>query len=161
MSGLNVVVSVLLERFGLTVAMSVLLQILGSLAAPVLAVRCREQHYPIAVVALLSGGGFALSACAPSGPLWLWTAVLSVGQGSLTASALTLISLRTQDNQTASRLSGMAQCVGYGIGSSGTFVIGWTHGLTGNFTLAGLILLGIGAMAGGVGLVGGCNKLLA
>jgi CP family cyanate transporter-like MFS transporter len=145
---------------GLTVSMSILLQILGSLAAPLLAVRCREQHYLIAVAAISSGSGFALSACGPEDLLWLWTAVLGLGQGSLTALALTLISLRTRDAQTASRLSGMTQCIGYGIGSSGTFIVGWTHGLTGDFTMAGLFMLGIGAMAGGAGTVAGRNRVL-
>lgn len=146
---------------GLTVSMSILLQILGSLAAPVLAVRCREQHYLIGAAALLSAGGFALSASGPTELLWLWTSVLGLGQGSLTALALILISLRTTDAQTASRLSGMAQCIGYGIGSSGTFIIGSAHGLTGNYTMAGLCMLGAGAMAGAVGLVAGRNRVLA
>lgn len=145
---------------GLLTALSIFLQIAGSLAAPLVAVRCREQHHLIGIAALLAGGGFALTACGPMELVWLWIVLIGSGQGSLTALALTLISLRTSDDRTAARLSGMTQCVGYGIGSSGTFIVGWAHGLTGNFTIAGLLMLGIGALAGGAGVVAGRNKIL-
>ena len=101
---------------GLIVSASIVLQMLGSLFAPALATRFRDQRAINTVVALMTGGGFALSIFGPADFLWLWTGLLGLGQGSLTAAALTLIMVRTRDGHTAAHLSGMMQGVGYGLG---------------------------------------------
>ncbi len=43
----------------------------------------------------MTGGGFALSIFGPLDLVWVWTGLLGLGQGSLTAVALTMIMLRT------------------------------------------------------------------
>ena len=116
---------------GLMVSVSIVLQMLGSLFAPALAARFRDQRAINTVVALMTGGGFALSIFGPLELIWVWTGLLGLGQGSLTAVALTMIMLRTRDGHTAAHLSGMMQGVGYGLGSTGTLMVGQLHQATG------------------------------
>ena len=52
---------------GLIVSASIVLQMLGSLFAPALATRFRDQRAINTVVALMTGGGFALSIFGPAG----------------------------------------------------------------------------------------------
>lgn len=94
---------------GLIVSVSIVLQMLGSLFAPALAARLKDQRVINMVVALMTGGGFALSIFGPTELIWVWTGLLGLGQGSLTAVALTMIMLRTRDAHTAAHLSGMMQ----------------------------------------------------
>ena len=70
---------------GLIVAVSILLQMTGSLFAPVLAARMADQRVLNAAVALMAGGGFVLSIFGPLQLIWVWTGLLGLGQGALTA----------------------------------------------------------------------------
>ncbi len=109
---------------GLIVSVSIVLQMLGSLFAPALATRFKDQRIINMVVALMTGGGFALTIFGPTELIWVWTGLNGLGQGSLTAVALTMIMVRTRDAHTAAHLSGMMQGVGYGVGSLGTLMVG-------------------------------------
>jgi CP family cyanate transporter-like MFS transporter len=111
-------------------------------------------------VALLTGGGFALSIFGPVELIWLWTGLLGLGQGSLTAVALTLIMLRTRDGHAAAHLSGMMQGVGYGLGSTGTLMVGQLHQSTGSFAAAGVLFLAVGALAAVFGYRAGRNRFV-
>jgi CP family cyanate transporter-like MFS transporter len=145
---------------GLIVSASIVLQMLGSLFAPALAARFRDQRVINTVVALMTGGGFALSIFGPPGLIWLWTGLLGLGQGSLTAVALTMIMLRTRDGHTAAHLSGMMQGVGYGLGSTGTLMVGQLHQATGSFAAAGVLFLVVGALAAVFGYRAGRNRFI-
>ncbi|WP_308159865.1 MFS transporter [Arthrobacter sp. ISL-5] len=145
---------------GLIVSASIVLQMLGSLFAPALAARCRDQRVINTVVALMTGGGFALSIFGPLELIWLWTGLLGLGQGSLTAVALTMIMLRTRDGHTAAHLSGMMQGVGYGLGSTGTLMVGQLHQATGSFAAAGVLFLVVGALAAVFGYRAGRNRYI-
>jgi len=145
---------------GLIVSASIVLQMLGSLFAPALAARFRDQRAINTVVALMTGGGFALSIFGPLDFIWVWTGLLGLGQGSLTAVALTMIMLRTRDGHTAAHLSGMMQGVGYGIGSTGTLMVGQLHQATGSFAAAGMLFLAVGALAAVFGCRAGRNRFI-
>lgn len=145
---------------GYVVAGSIVVQVLGSFLAPPLAARLRSQSWLNAVIALLTGTGFALVILGPLELVWLWAVLLGVGQGSLTALALTMIVLRTRDAGTAARVSGMMQCVGYGVGSSGTLLVGVLHTATGSFTPAALMFLIIGAAAAVMGSLSGRRRFV-
>ena len=145
---------------GLIVSASIVLQMLGSLFAPALAARFRDQRVINTVVALMTGGGFALSIFGPPELIWLWTGLLGLGQGSLTAVALTMIMLRTRDGHTAAHLSGMMQGVGYGLGSTGTLMVGQLHQATGSFAAAGVLFLVVGALAAVFGYRAGRNRYI-
>jgi len=143
---------------GLMVSVSIGLQMLGSLFAPALAARLRDQRAINTAVALMTGGGFALSIFGPLDLIWAWTGLLGLGQGSLTAVALTMIMLRTRDGHTAAHLSGMMQGVGYGLGSTGTLLVGQLHQATGSFAAAGVLFLGVGLLAAVFGYRAGRNR---
>ncbi|MFE4228059.1 MFS transporter [Arthrobacter sp. NPDC056886] len=145
---------------GLIVSASIVLQMLGSLFAPALATRFRDQRAINTVVALMTGGGFALSIFGPLDLIWLWTGLLGLGQGSLTAAALTLIMVRTRDGHTAAHLSGMMQGVGYGVGSSGTLLVGQLHQSTGSFAAAGVLFLLVGSLAAVFGYRAGRDRFV-
>jgi MFS transporter, CP family, cyanate transporter len=145
---------------GLIVSASIVLQMLGSLFAPALAARFRDQRAINTTVALMTGGGFALSIFGPLDLIWLWTGLLGLGQGSLTAVALTMIMLRTRDGHTAAHLSGMMQGVGYGVGSAGTLLVGQLHQATGSFAAAGLLFLAVGSLAAVVGYRAGKDRYI-
>jgi MFS transporter, CP family, cyanate transporter len=145
---------------GLIVSASIVLQMLGSLFAPALATRFRDQRAINTVVALMTGGGFALSIFGPLDVIWLWTGLLGLGQGSLTAAALTLIMVRTRDGHTAAHLSGMMQGVGYGLGSSGTLLVGQLHQSTGSFAAAGVLFLLVGSLAAVFGYRAGRDRFV-
>ncbi|WP_458782228.1 MFS transporter [Arthrobacter sp. D3-16] len=145
---------------GLIVSASIVLQMLGSLFAPALAARLRDQRAINTVVALMTGGGFALSIFGPLELIWVWAGLLGLGQGSLTAVALTMIMLRTRDGHTAAHLSGMMQGVGYGLGSTGTLLVGQLHQATGSFTAAGVLFLAVGLLAAVFGYRAGRNRFV-
>jgi CP family cyanate transporter-like MFS transporter len=145
---------------GLMVSASILMQMLGSLFAPALAARFKDQRAINVVVALMTGGGFALSIFGPLDLIWVWAGLLGLGQGSLTAVALTMIMLRTRDGHTAAHLSGMMQGVGYGVGSTGTLMVGQLHQATGSFTAAGLLFLLVGLLAAVFGYRAGRNRYI-
>lgn len=145
---------------GLIVSVSIVLQMLGSLFAPALATRFKDQRVINTVVALMTGGGFALSIFGPTGLIWIWTGLLGLGQGSLTAVALTMIIVRTRDAHTAAHLSGMMQGVGYGVGSVGTLLVGQLHQATGGFAAAGILFLVVGALAAFFGYRAGRDKFV-
>ncbi|WP_235506123.1 MFS transporter [Arthrobacter sp. Leaf337] len=145
---------------GLIVSASIVLQMLGSLFAPALAARFRDQRAINTVVALMTGGGFALSIFGPLDFIWVWTGLLGLGQGSLTAVALTMIMLRTRDGHTAAHLSGMMQGVGYGVGSTGTLMVGQLHQVTGSFAAAGVLFLVVGALAAVFGFRAGRDRYI-
>lgn len=145
---------------GVIVSVSILLQMLGSLFAPALAARLRDQRAVNSVVALMTGVGFALSIFGPLDLVWLWTGLLGLGQGSLTAVALTMIMLRTRDGHTAAHLSGMMQGVGYGVGSAGTLLVGQLHQATGSYGAAGLLFLAVGSLAAVFGYRAGKDRFI-
>jgi CP family cyanate transporter-like MFS transporter len=145
---------------GLIVSVCIVLQMLGSLFAPALAARFRDQRAINTVVALMTGGGFALSIFGPPELIWVWAGLLGLGQGSLTAVALTMIMLRTRDGHTAAHLSGMMQGVGYGLGSTGTLMVGQLHQATGSFSAAGILFLAVGLLAAVFGYRAGRNRFV-
>ncbi|WP_308465115.1 MFS transporter [Rathayibacter soli] len=145
---------------GLMVAVCILLQVIGSIVAPVIAVRCADQRALNVVIALLAGFGFALCVFGPMPAVWVWIVVLGVGQGGMTALALTMIVLRTRSSDAASRLSGMMQGVGYGVGSSGTLLVALLYQSTGSFTAAGLMFVAVGIVGAWFGYGAGRTRFV-
>jgi MFS transporter, CP family, cyanate transporter len=143
---------------GLIVAVSIVLQMVGSLFAPVLATRLRSQSLLNVTAAVLTAGGFILSIHGPLAGIWVWTGVLGVGQGALTALALTMITLRSDSAHMAIRVSGMMQGLGYGLGSSGTFITGQVFAVTGSFGPAAWLFAASGLGAAVFGWLAGRDR---
>ncbi|MFG2868111.1 CynX/NimT family MFS transporter [Streptomyces sp. NPDC048338] len=138
---------------GVVFAFNNLIQVAGAFVVPLLAGRMRSQRPLVAVVTTLVAAGYAGLMVAPVEGAWLWSAVLGVGQGGAVGLALTLIVLRSGDAVTASRLSGMAQTVGYLLAAAGPLAAGAVHQATGSWTVPLALVLGVCATALGVGLL--------
>ncbi|MFC7401704.1 MFS transporter [Citricoccus sp. GCM10030269] len=145
---------------GVIVAVSIVLQMAGSLLGPVWAARLRSQSVLNAAAALLTAGGFVLALHGPLAGIWLWTGVLGIGQGALTALALTMIALRSSTAHMAIRVSGMMQGLGYGLGSSGTFITGQIFATTGSFGPAAWLFVASGLGAVIFGWLAGRNRTI-
>lgn len=145
---------------GLLASFSIVLQMAGSLVAPAFAARLPRQSGLNAAIALLTGFGFALCIVGPLGGVWLWAAMLGLGQGSLTALALTMAMLRTHDAGTAARLSGMMQGFGYGLGSTGTLLVAQLHAAAGSFAPVAVLFGGVGLAAAVFGALAGRRRFV-
>lgn len=146
---------------GFMVAVSIMLQVAGSLAAPAIGARCFDQRRINVAAAIGAGTCFALSIFGPLPLIWVWTMLLGLGQGSMTALALAMAVFRSRDSRATSRLSGMMQGIGYGIGASGTLLVGVLHSLTGGFTTAGVMFLLIGAVGAYFGWQAGRRRIVS
>ncbi|MFE2558748.1 CynX/NimT family MFS transporter [Streptomyces sp. NPDC059352] len=143
---------------GVIFAFNTLTQIVGAFAVPLLAGRMRSQRPLIVLVTTLVAAGYAGLLVAPVAGAWLWAALLGVGQGGALGLALTLIVLRSGDAVTASRLSGMAQTVGYLLAAAGPLAAGALHQATGSWDLPVSLVLGVCAAALAVGLLAARNR---
>ncbi|MGW2015840.1 CynX/NimT family MFS transporter [Streptomyces sp. NPDC001927] len=138
---------------GVIFAFNNLTQVAGAFAVPLLAGRMRSQRPLVVLVTTLVAAGYAGLLTAPVQGAWLWSALLGVGQGGAVGLALTLIVLRAGDAVTASRLSGMAQTVGYLLAAAGPLAAGAVHQATGSWTVPIALVLFVCATALGVGLL--------
>lgn len=138
---------------GVVFAFNNLVQVAGAFLVPLLAGRMRSQRPLVALVTSLVAAGYVGLMAAPVSGAWLWAAVLGVGQGGAVGLALTLIVLRSGDAVTASRLSGMAQTVGYLLAAAGPLAAGAVHEATGGWTVPIALVLCVCAAALVVGLL--------
>jgi MFS transporter, CP family, cyanate transporter len=146
----------MLEDAGLSTTASALLLSwfagLGLIAAFVVPPLTKRLHnsYPIVVVCVvLMGIGYGGMLIAPAGGAFLWATAFGLGVSTFPL-CLTLIGARAADPQSASRLSGLVQGVGYGIGCVGPLTLGainqLTHGWNSTYVLlAATLLITLGA----------------
>lgn len=129
--------------------------ILGSLIIPVLAGNKKDQRsivlflFTLEIVSLI---GLFL-------PQWgwvaVWVSVLGFVLGGTFGLSLLFIVLRSQDAQTTTELSGMAQSVGYLVAATGPILFGSIFDLTGNWTYPFFLLFVIASLKLATGLGAG------
>ncbi|MFG2006639.1 CynX/NimT family MFS transporter [Spirillospora sp. NPDC048911] len=146
---------------GYVLALSSLMQAVGSLSVPLLERRMRDQRPLVGAVVVASLIGFAGIAWAPIGSVWVWSVVLGFGQGLGFATALSFLGLRAQDARVAAQLSGMAQGVGYVIAAMGPLAIGALHDVTGGWTVPMVATLVVVAGLAFPGLAAGRDRSIA
>ena len=132
----------------------------GSMAAPVLATRLRQQRAVAAGLTAVAALGLLGILLLPGAEI-VSMAVLGVGQGAALGLSLTLMVLRSPDAAHAAQLSGMAQCVGYVGAAAGPFAVGALHDLTGSWTVPILLLLGVFVVQATMGALAGRDRLVA
>jgi len=76
----------------------------------------------------------------------LWLVLAGLGAGASLVISLSLFNLRTRDHRQASQLSGMAQCVGYGLAALGPLLFGMLHDASGHWHVPLMMLLGVAAL---------------
>jgi MFS transporter, CP family, cyanate transporter len=104
--------------------------ITGSLVAPPLAARMRDQRLALVIVTATQMAGFLGMFLAPTRTAFLWAAIFGIGNGGTFSLSLLLIVLRSADEHVAARLSSMAQTGGYLIAAAGPLTLGVLHSLT-------------------------------
>lgn len=145
---------------GLVVSVSVLSQMAASLPAPLLAARLRQQSWPCVICMTGSAGGFLGLIVAPMSLQWLFAVITGLGMGGSFALAVLLMVLRTPNAAAASRLSSMAQSVGYSLAAAGPLLVGVLHDYTGDWSGAVALLLVAGTLASVAGYLAGRNRLV-
>ena len=111
----------------------------------VIGVAMRDQRAVSAGVMALVMIGVAGCIFAPLASIWLWIAILGLGQGGSFAMGLTLIAVRARDADTAADLSAMAQGVGYMLAAAGPLLVGLLHEAFGGWRAVGVALCLIAA----------------
>jgi CP family cyanate transporter-like MFS transporter len=113
---------------GLMLGLSILLQALGAQIGPLIASKRGDLRFSAVLMMALGLVGLLGYLFAPLHLMWLCSVVLGLGQGGAFAISLTMIAQRGGNPETAARLSGMTQSVGYVMGAlAGPFAVGLVH----------------------------------
>lgn len=115
----------------------------GSFVTPFLAARRNDQRIYIVMTILLCLVGTLGLQFAPFSSVMVWAILLGFGQGSGPALAVLLFVTKAGCVDTATRISAMAQTVGYLIASVGPLLVAALYHHAGNWNLSIAILAGI------------------
>ncbi|CAM4297107.1 MFS transporter [Kerstersia similis] len=115
----------------------------GSFITPLLASRRADQRPWIAATVLTCLAGTLGLMYAPLGSAWLWALLLGFGQGAGPSLGAFLFVAKASSIEVATRLSAMAQTVGYLIAVAGPLLVGAIYYRTGDWNLPILLLAGI------------------
>lgn len=146
---------------GLALSISIMMQIITAIAVPWIGSRMKDQRLMAALSVAVTLIGLGGCIYAPIGGVWFWVVVLGLGQGGTFSMALTLLAVRARDADTAARLSGMAQGVGYTMAAFGPLLAGLLHDTFGNWQVAGVFLGLVGIVAISMGLAAGRRQYVA
>jgi MFS transporter, CP family, cyanate transporter len=132
-----------------------LISIPTTFLAPVLAHKMRDQRKAVAGSVALTAIGLAGVLLAPSSTALVWVVIMGLGQGAALSLALLMIVLRAGDDNTAARLSSMAQGFGYLLAATGPLLMGLLHAATGDWTVPLLALIALCGAELAAGLAAG------
>ncbi len=124
----------------------------AALLVPLLAARLKNVALLVYAGAASFVIGYLGLILAPSTATWVWVVFAGLGP-LLFPLSLVLINVRTRTHEGAVALSGFVQGVGYTLGALGPLVVGVLHQVTGQWTLALVVLLataGAAAVAGSI-----------
>lgn len=94
---------------------------------------------------------------APAAAPVLWSSLIGVGMSAFSL-ALTVIALRARNAEDTAQLSGMAQGFGYLLASTGPFLFGLLHDLSGGWTVPFVLFFTVYAVQLVAGAVAGRNR---
>jgi CP family cyanate transporter-like MFS transporter len=143
---------------GLMLGLSILVQGAGAQAAPLMTGKGGDLRFSALLMLGFGLAGLFGYLFAPMETMWIWSVLLGIGQGGAFAIALTMIAQRGGNPETAARLSGMTQSVGYVMGAlAGPLAVGLVHDAFGAWPpvaiLFTVITLGAALAALGAGRV--------
>ncbi|WP_127503956.1 MFS transporter [Actinoplanes solisilvae] len=125
------------------------LGLIAAFVVPPLTRRFDNAYGIVVVCAVLMGVGYVGMIVAPAAGAFVWATAFGLGVSTFPL-VLTLIGARSANPQTASRLSGVVQGIGYGIGCVGPLALGAINQATGGWNLtygllAATLLVTLGA----------------
>jgi CP family cyanate transporter-like MFS transporter len=143
---------------GIALSYMQLISLIGTFFAPNLLIRLREQSGVILIV----GVGYLIgySALFIQNDLITFAAltIIGIGSGASLSIAYTLISLRSAEDLTTAKLSGMVQSAGYVLAALGPLVFGISLDLFDNWNILIWFLLAMSVQFIGFGLPAGRDK---
>ncbi len=143
---------------GIALSYMQLISLIGTFFAPNLLMRLREQSGVILVVGI--GYFIGYSALFIQNELVTFAAltIIGIGSGASLSIAYTLISLRSAEDLTTAKLSGMVQSAGYVLAALGPLVFGISLDLFNNWNILIWFLLIMSVQFIGFGLPAGRDK---
>lgn len=142
-------------RAGALLSLSTIVQAPVALVTPAIAARAKRQSELVVVSTVAIALGFSLLLVAPVAAAYSAVIILGIGQGMSFPLSLTILVLRAPTRESTTRLSSMAQTIGYLLAALGPLLVGLLHSTTGAWTapllfLAALLLpqLWCGVVAG-------------
>ena len=120
----------------------------------------RDQRKAVVGTVALTVTGLLGILLAPSSTALVWVILLGLGQGAALSLALLMIVLRAGDDNTAARLSSMAQGFGYLLAATGPLVTGLLHAATGSWTIPLILLVALCGVELVVGLAAGRARVI-
>lgn len=138
---------------GWMLAISQATGILGSLLIPVLSGKRKDLRFLVIILVLLEIVGILGLILAYSSLIVIWVSIIGFALGGTFGLSLLFIVLRSDDTDTATELSGMAQSVGYIIAATGPICFGVLFDLSGSwlYPLGLLLVLTFVKLAIGLG----------
>jgi len=128
---------------GFLLSLSLIFGLIPALTVPSLAARASHQRPFVFVFMALIAIGWLGVILAPRTVPYLWVVVLGIGQNALFPLAMTLIVLRGGAVAATAALSTMVQTIGYLMAAAGPLAIGAVHDISGSWTPALIVLLGL------------------
>jgi CP family cyanate transporter-like MFS transporter len=119
--------------------------VLGSLLTPLWAGKRPGQRSIIITLVVLEVMALLGLIFPALGPLQLWVALIGFALGGAFGLSLYLIVVRSRNTETATKLSGMAQAIGYSLAAAGPFLAGSLFDFTGNWNYVFILLLAVAA----------------
>lgn len=128
---------------GIALSYMQLISLVGTFFAPNLLMKLKEQSQVILIVGLGYLVGFSALFLTQEWIVFSALTIIGIGSGASLSIAYTLISLRTADDQTTAKLSGMVQSAGYVLAALGPLVFGVSLDLfdNGNILIWFLLLM--------------------
>jgi CP family cyanate transporter-like MFS transporter len=133
----------------------------GSLAAPMIGERMRDQRAVVAGMTAITAVGLIGLWLGPNWSAVIWIVLLGFTQGGALSLAMLMVVIRAPDGDIAARLSSMAQAGGFLIAATGPLAMGLLHAATGGWTLPILALLAIAVVGMLPGLTAGRNVVIS
>jgi CP family cyanate transporter-like MFS transporter len=143
---------------GLLLSIALIAGLIPAITVPTMAARVPDQRRFVWVFVAIIAAGWIGVIVAPMGAPYLWAVLLGFGQNAAFPLALTLIVLRGGTVTSTAGLSTLVQTVGYMIAAVAPFAIGAVHDITGSWTPALFVLLGLLVPQLVVGLAAARNR---
>lgn len=134
--------------------------VLGSLFVPVLAGKRKDQRSMVLLLGVIEAVSIIGLLLPQMGMIALWSALIGFALGGSFGLALLFLVLRTDDSDSATELSGMAQSIGYFIAAIGPVIFGSIFDITHSWLYPLGLLFAIGMLKIYMGLGAGKNEKL-
>lgn len=132
--------------------------VLGSLLVPTLAGKRKNQRGMVLFLSIVEAVSLIGLMLPQIGMTPVWVSLIGFALGGTFSLALLFIVLRTNDSETATELSGMAQSIGYFIAAIGPVVFGSVFDFTGSWIYPLGLLFAIGFLKFYMGLGAGSDE---